>query len=75
MSDEDRAQELELKGWEWNNRSRDEVKKYEPGEAGYGPQECDDCGDDIPEKRRSHGYRLCVACKSDQERRDATWSP
>ena len=39
--------------------------------SGEGSEECDDCGEPIPQKRREAipGVRTCVACQSE---RDAT---
>jgi RNA polymerase-binding transcription factor DksA len=67
MSDEDRAQELELKEWERNNRSRQAPVKYSPGDHGYGPAECVNCDEVMPAVRREHGFDLCVACKTISE--------
>lgn len=63
MNLEDRAQEQEAQLWEMVNRPR-EVKTYSPGDPGYGPEECDKCGDDMHPVRRGHGYRLCTPCQS-----------
>lgn len=67
MSLEDKAQEIELKQWELNNKPRPAPLRYSPGDAGYGPEFCDECGSDIPRERREHGYSVCVDCKSKQE--------
>ena len=61
MSLEDAAQDHEAKIWLLNNRTR-EVKKFAPGAPGYGPQDCVQCGDDMPEPRRAHGFGRCVPC-------------
>ena len=42
--------------------------KYAPGEKGYGPEACDECGTEIPEVRRQYGYCLCVQCAEAEER-------
>lgn len=68
MSNEDAAQALELKQWEFNNASRPVGPiTYEPDAPGYGPAECIECGDDMPEVRRRYGFKMCVHCKSRQE--------
>ena len=38
--------------------------------------QCEDCGVDIPEARRAalRGVRLCVACQSERDRRDAPYA-
>jgi len=70
MSIEDAAQEHEAQMWEIHNihrRRLPDVKK--PGEPGYGPEECEECGDDMPAVRRGYGFSLCTACASARERR------
>ena len=69
MSIEDKAQEHEIAEWARRNAPRPGPLKYEPGEPGYGPALCVECDAEMPEVRRSYGYRLCVDCKSLQERR------
>lgn len=72
MSDEDRAQELELRMWEKANSSKGgQLRTYQPDEAGYGPEYCavDDCGAEMPAARRAHGFHICVECKTLQEQR------
>ena len=66
MNLEDRAQEHEAMMWEQVNRPR-EVKTYAPGDAGYGPEECDNCGADMHQVRRANGWRLCTPCQSARE--------
>lgn len=69
MSLEDDAQQYEAKLWELRNINRKELPALKkPGEPGYGPEECDECGDTMPEVRRANGYLLCTACKSAIER-------
>ena len=37
-------------------------------EAGkLGPEDCEECGGEIPMKRREHGFDLCVACAQVRE--------
>jgi RNA polymerase-binding transcription factor DksA len=69
MSAEDHAQELELKEWERNNKTRSDPVRHEPTDAGYGPEECIECGDDMPAVRRGYGYKLCVTCQQAREPR------
>lgn len=69
MSIEDKAQELEAEMWARNNRGRPEPKTFAPGDAGYGPQECDECLDEMPDLRRQYGFKLCTACQSAVEER------
>lgn len=70
MSIEDKAQEHEAAEWERINVSRPRLPPMKkPGEPGYGPEECDDCGGPMPDLRRANGWRLCTACQSVVERR------
>jgi len=66
MSLEDNAQAHEAMLWEIANRPRD-VKSYAPGEKGYGPEECDECGAEMHPVRRGHGFRLCTPCQTSRE--------
>lgn len=34
-----------------------------------GAKTCDECGDDIPAGRRKLGFRLCVPCAQESERK------
>jgi formylmethanofuran dehydrogenase subunit E len=67
MSIEDKAQEHEAMIWEQNNRARS-VARFNPGEAGYGPAECEDCGEEVHAVRRSYGFTTCTPCASARER-------
>lgn len=69
MSEADRAQELEAMDWELNNRPRTPRPVFAPHEKGYGPAECVECGDEMPELRRRMGCEMCTDCTSIQERR------
>lgn len=42
--------------------------------AGEGTDECEECGEEIPAKRRAAlpGARTCVACQSERDRRTPT---
>ena len=65
MSMEDRAQEHEAHVWELNNVHRKQMPPVaQPGDPRYGPEECEECGDDMPEVRRSYGFKLCTQCQS-----------
>lgn len=43
--------------------------KFTKDEAGYGPEDCDECGAEMPEARREYGFILCVPCKEFTERK------
>lgn len=66
MSLEDNAQQHELQEWEMRNAPR-QVSTYQPGEPGYGPEECDLCGAEMHQVRRANGWRLCTACQTKRE--------
>ena len=65
MADEDRAQEVELREWELNNRSRNAKVRFAPGEPGYGPELCSNelCEAEMPVQRREWGFCICVECQ------------
>lgn len=67
MSLEDKAQEHEAQMWAIHNRPR-EVVVHKPGDAGYGPEECELCGADMHPVRRGYGFTLCTPCASAAER-------
>ncbi len=67
MNIEDAAQAHEVKMWEQANAVRPERPVYQPGDAGYGPECCPKCGDDMPELRRRDGRYLCTPCQSARE--------
>ncbi|QNJ57348.1 TraR promoter binding protein [Pseudomonas phage Dolphis] len=71
MADEDIAQEIELRQWVHNNRSRDVKVRFAPGEPGYGPELCSNerCEVDMPVQRREWGFKLCVECQGAIEQR------
>lgn len=68
MSMEDRAQEHEAAEWARNNAPRPQKPTYQPGDAGYGPEFCDECESPMPELRRANGWVLCTSCQSAVER-------
>ncbi len=39
-----------------------------------GPEECEECGEAIPDPRRKMGFRLCVPCAEASERRKALFA-
>lgn len=70
MGNEDAAQRIELMEWEANNRTRKAEKfKFSPEEAGYGPEFCEACDEDMHEVRRAYGFKICVPCKELREAR------
>lgn len=69
MSLEDKAQEQEIALWEIINKPSPKPAKYEPGDPGYGPPECEDCEAVMHVVRRGYGFKKCVDCQSLLERR------
>lgn len=68
MSLEDRAQEHEQQQWELRNVNRKHAPPpAQPGDADYGPAECEECGADMPALRRADRRRLCTGCASEAE--------
>lgn len=68
MNIEDAAQAHEAQVWSIHNRAR-EVVVHQPGDADYGPAECEKCGADMHPVRRGHGFTVCTPCASAAERR------
>lgn len=68
MSLEDQAQQHEAKMWEMANAPRPVKPTFKPGDALYGPEDCDGCGATMPTNRRVDGCRLCTSCQTDAER-------
>ena len=63
MSIEDRAQDHEATEWAARNAPRAPAAQFTPGQPGYGPQYCDECGSTMPALRRANGWDLCTACQ------------
>lgn len=68
---EDEAQKRDLAVWESINTPKTGPVKYQPGEAGYGPEFCSNavCGKEMPAQRRAWGYKVCVSCQELREKR------
>lgn len=69
MTSEDQAQAIELREWEHNNRRRTEQTRFQPHDAGYGPEFCVQCDAEMPAARREWGFKVCVACATKAEQR------
>lgn len=70
MSQEDTAQEVELRQWELNNVHRRQLREFKPEDDGYGPAFCqdDDCETEMPIRRRELGCKFCTDCQDIRER-------
>lgn len=69
MSIEDKAQEHEAAEWAAINMNRKGLPPLKkPGDPGYGPAECDECGAEMPALRRANGWVLCTSCQTQVER-------
>lgn len=64
MSIEDKAQDHEAAEWEHRNAPPPPRPTFKPGDAGYGPKECDECESTMPPLRRANGWVLCTRCQS-----------
>lgn len=40
--------------------------------TGFGPEECEECGEEMPTLRRQMGFQKCVSCAQQQELRRKT---
>lgn len=70
MSLEDKAQDHEAQVWSIINQPR-EVARYAPGDPGYGPAECQECGAGMHPVRRGYGFKTCTPCQSALEAKPA----
>lgn len=43
------------------------IRSQLPEAGKLGPEDCQECGNDIPMGRRKHGFDLCVGCASVRE--------
>lgn len=43
--------------------------KFAPEDPGYGPEDCEECGEKMLAIRRGYGFKLCVPCKEPIKRR------
>jgi len=39
-----------------------------------GPKECSECGEKVPTERRCLGFKLCVECAAESERRKSLFA-
>lgn len=46
------------------------IKAALRGQVAYGPPECTDCGEDMPEARRRLGMVICVECATRREKKE-----
>jgi RNA polymerase-binding transcription factor DksA len=42
--------------------------------TGMGPEQCCECGEKIPKARRSLGFKLCIECAEESERRKSLFA-
>ncbi|ATN93267.1 hypothetical protein [Marinobacter phage PS6] len=43
------------------------IRSQLPKPGTLGPEDCQECGNDIPMGRRQHGFDLCVGCATVRE--------
>ncbi len=63
MRIEDQASDLEIVQRE---EAEQAIRRKVP--RGYGPPECRECGEEIPDARRAMGYSTCVPCQEQIEK-------
>lgn len=54
--------------------SRALSKIRQQASQGAGTKHCVECGDDIPEARQKLGFKLCVPCAQESERRGSLFA-
>jgi len=54
------------------SRALSKIRRSTSGNAGS--KTCMECGEDMPEPRRKLGFKLCVACAQDAERRKSLYA-
>lgn len=69
MNEEALLEKIADEEYEKNNNRVYSQFKYSPGEVGFGPECCDDCGGDMPLARREYGFSVCVPCKELEDQR------
>ena len=53
---------------EWLQETRlNSIRSQLPEPGKLGPEDCQECGNEIPMGRRKHGFDLCVGCASVRE--------
>lgn len=66
----ERLIERETENENWLTDTRvNSIRDRIPPKGVMGPEDCQECGNDIPMERREHGYDLCVGCAEWRERR------
>ena len=51
------------------SRALNKIRQSTPQEDANGAKTCAECGDEIPAGRRKLGFRLCVPCAQESERK------
>jgi RNA polymerase-binding transcription factor DksA len=54
--------------------SRALAKLRQANDAKPGSKVCAECGEDIPDARRKLGFKLCVQCAEESERRNSLFA-
>jgi RNA polymerase-binding transcription factor DksA len=55
------------------SRALNKIRQSASSEA-KGSEYCIECGDDIPKERQKLGFKLCVPCASESERKKSLYS-
>ncbi|MHB1948052.1 MAG: TraR/DksA C4-type zinc finger protein [Gammaproteobacteria bacterium] len=54
------------------SRALDKMRQESAGKPG--PRHCKECGENIPEPRRKLGFKLCIECAEEFERRQSQYA-
>lgn len=69
MNDSDYLEKIQEEEFRRINDRPHSQHKFAADEPGYGPEDCTECGAEMPDARREYGFKLCVPCKEFTERR------
>lgn len=54
------------------SRALDKMRQQTAGKPG--PKSCTECGEKIPDQRRKLGFKLCIECAEESERRQSQYA-
>jgi hypothetical protein len=55
-------------------RALSKLRQGAEGEVAKGSEFCLECGDDMPKERQKLGFKFCVPCASESERRRSLYT-
>ncbi len=70
------ADDIDLANLQMDNEITWALKKIRQnaGQVVKGTKHCMECGDDMPEARQTLGFKFCVPCASERERRKSLFA-